>query len=54
VEFHLVVGGDTTVRDAHEICDRIETAIRREIPGARMSIHVEPEDKAHVHGGIDL
>ena len=54
IEFHLVVGGETTVRDAHEICDRIETAIRGAIPGARISIHVEPEDKAHVHGGIDL
>ena len=54
VEFHLIVGGEMTVREAHVICDRIEAAIRKEIPRARISIHVEPEDRAHVHGGIDL
>ena len=54
IEFHLVVGGRTTVIKAHEICDRIEAAIRREIPRARISIHVEPENKAHRHDGINL
>jgi divalent metal cation (Fe/Co/Zn/Cd) transporter len=43
-----------TVSKAHEICDRIEAAIRKEIPRTRISIHVEPENKAHFHGGIDL
>ena len=27
---------------------------RGSVPGARVSIHVEPEDKAHRHGGINL
>lgn len=51
VEFHLVVPGDMTVDTAHEICDRIEIAIREDIPGARITIHVEPEHKAK-HSGI--
>jgi cation diffusion facilitator family transporter len=46
IEFHLVVAGDMTVRTSHEICDRIEAALRAKIDGARVTIHVEPEEKA--------
>lgn len=51
VDFHLVVPGDMTVRDAHDICDRIEARIAADVPGARTTIHVEPEHKAK-HSGI--
>ncbi len=51
VEFHLVVAGTMAVSEAHEICDRIEAAIRNEVADARITIHVEPEDKAK-HAGI--
>ena len=51
VEFHLVVPGDMTVFDAHEICDRVEAAIARAVPGSRVTIHVEPEHKSK-HTGI--
>lgn len=51
VEFHLVVPGSMTVFDAHEICDRVEAAIGRVVPGARVTIHVEPEHKSK-HTGI--
>ncbi len=51
VDFHLVVPGDMTVDRAHEICDRVEEAISRDIPGSRTTIHVEPEHKAK-HTGI--
>ncbi|WP_102106869.1 cation diffusion facilitator family transporter [Oceaniglobus roseus] len=51
IEFHLVVPGETTVFDAHEICDRIENALRDAIEGARITIHVEPEHKQK-HSGI--
>jgi cation diffusion facilitator family transporter len=54
IEFHLVVSGDMTVHQAHALCDRIEAALRRNIPGARITIHVEPENKAHAQGGITL
>lgn len=54
VEFHLVVDGQTTVGAAHAICDRIEEAIRNRVPRARITIHVEPDEKAHVDGGINL
>ncbi|OJJ09840.1 cation-efflux pump [Alphaproteobacteria bacterium AO1-B] len=51
IDFHLVVSGSMTVEAAHEICDRIEAAISEDVPGARITIHVEPEHKAK-HSGI--
>ncbi|WP_159587102.1 cation diffusion facilitator family transporter [Chelativorans xinjiangense] len=49
IEFHLVVPSDMTVERAHQICDRIEDVLEDELPGARVTIHVEPEHKAK-HG----
>ncbi|GAB5377483.1 MAG: cation diffusion facilitator family transporter [Acuticoccus sp.] len=46
VDFHLVVPDDMSVGAAHEICDRIEVALRREIGESVISIHVEPPHKA--------
>lgn len=46
VDFHLVVPGTMTVSESHAICDRIERALRAEIPDTMITIHVEPEDKA--------
>ena len=40
-----------TVIDAHDICDRIEGALRAEDEGLRVTIHVEPEGKAK-HTGV--
>lgn len=51
VDFHLVVGGTMSVSDAHTICDRIEHAIQTQVEGTRVTIHVEPDDKAK-HQGI--
>lgn len=51
VEFHLVVPGEMTVFDAHEICDRVEAGIARAVPDSQITIHVEPEHKSK-HTGI--
>lgn len=51
LEFHLVVPAAMTVADAHDICDRIEAALRAEDDGLRVTIHVEPEVKAK-HTGV--
>lgn len=48
IDFHLVVPAAMTVVQAHEICDRLEDAIKAAIPGASLAIHVEPEgERAH-------
>jgi cation diffusion facilitator family transporter len=51
IDFHLVVPGSMTVSAAHDICDRLERAIKAEFPDALISIHVEPDDRAK-HAGI--
>lgn len=54
VEFHLVVPGDMRVAEAHEICDRIEAALKAELGSAVITIHVEPEMKAKHQGVLVL
>ena len=51
IEFHLVVPETMTVGESHVICDRIEAAIRRDVEGAVITIHVEPPEKAK-HKGV--
>jgi cation diffusion facilitator family transporter len=54
VDFHLVVPGDMRVAEAHEICDRVEAALKREVEDAVIVIHVEPEHKAKHQGVVVL
>ncbi|WP_374298941.1 cation diffusion facilitator family transporter [Paracoccus sp. (in: a-proteobacteria)] len=51
IDFHLVVDGETSVSEAHAICDRIEAALKRCLDDAQITIHVEPEHKAK-HSGV--
>jgi cation diffusion facilitator family transporter len=46
IDFHLVVPGNMSVTSAHDICDRIEHALKEEMGEAVVTIHVEPEHKA--------
>jgi cation diffusion facilitator family transporter len=54
LEFHLVVPGAMRVDEAHAICDRIEAALKAEMEGLTITIHVEPEGKAKHHGVLVL
>ena len=54
LEFHLVVPGSMTVAAAHDICDRIESALKAEMDDLVITIHVEPEGKAKHHGVLVL
>ena len=51
IEFHMVVDADMTVGESHAICDRIEEALKAEIPSVRITIHVEPDDEAKLPRG---
>jgi cation diffusion facilitator family transporter len=51
IEFHLVVDAAMSVGDSHVICDRIEAALKAEIPSVRVVIHVEPDDEAKLPKG---
>ncbi len=52
VEFHLVVPGTMRVEAAHAICDRLENELYRALPGSVVTIHIEPEEKAHRRGRV--
>ena len=43
-----------SVSAAHDICDRIETALKAEMEGLMITIHVEPEGKAKHRGVLVL
>jgi cation diffusion facilitator family transporter len=52
VDFHLVVPDHMQVMEAHDVCDRIEAALKAEIGREGVvAIHVEPEHKAK-HSGV--
>ena len=46
LDCHLVVPAAMSVGEAHNICDRIEDALRRSHPHVRATIHLEPDDEA--------
>ncbi|QXM25465.1 cation diffusion facilitator family transporter [Elioraea tepida] len=52
IEFHLVVPEEMRVGTAHEICDRVEEALKAEIADSVITIHVEPPHKAKHHGVV--
>lgn len=51
IEFHMVVDAGMSVGDSHAICDRIEAALKAELPSVRVVIHVEPDDEAKLPPG---
>lgn len=44
VDMHMLVDPAMPVKDAHDLCERVEHAIRDRLPGAVVTIHVEPDD----------
>lgn len=50
LEFHLVVPGEMSVEEAHDICDRLEQALMADMRDLKVTIHVEPGRKAKREG----
>jgi cation diffusion facilitator family transporter len=42
VDFHLLVPGTWSVQEAHDLSDRVEAAVREALPGAEVTVHIEP------------
>jgi cation diffusion facilitator family transporter len=42
IDIHVQVDKATTLEDAHTVCFKIENAIKEDLPGAYVTIHVEP------------
>ncbi|MEL4008988.1 cation diffusion facilitator family transporter [Bacillus velezensis] len=45
IDFHLVVASHVTIKDVHDLCDRIERDITNEFKQAQVMIHPEPESE---------
>lgn len=43
IDLHLDVSPKATAAQIHDVCDRIEAEIQRELPGAQVLIHPEPQ-----------
>ncbi len=42
ISFHVLVPGDWSVQQGHDLCESLETAIAKTISGAQVSTHLEP------------
>ncbi len=53
IDFHLLLPGQTTVQESHDLVTKIESAIELDLPKTYVTIHVEPrEDAASWDGDI--
>ncbi|MGD0355569.1 MAG: cation diffusion facilitator family transporter [Dehalococcoidia bacterium] len=46
IDLHVVVDPAMTVTDSHEITEKMETAIKKKLTGADVTVHIEPCDGA--------
>ena len=53
IDFHVAVDPNQTVGAAHTIADELEAAIQALLPGAVVTIHLEPHDSGH-HADVEL
>lgn len=44
VSMHVLVPGDWTVQRGHDLCEKIEAALRDMLPGVHASTHLEPRE----------
>jgi cation diffusion facilitator family transporter len=49
LEFHLLVPGELSVAQSHELCDRIESSLHAHFAKAHVTIHVEPNETSEPH-----
>ena len=50
IEFHLLLPGETSVRESHALCDRLEASIASNLAKASVTIHVEPQEAHEAPG----
>jgi cation diffusion facilitator family transporter len=48
---HIDVDASLSLKDAHEVANRVEHEVGHAVPGARVDIHMDPGVEAHEHTG---
>jgi len=54
VDFHLLVPGALSVRRAHEMTGSVEESVRAALPGAEVTVHIEPIEERSAWEDSDL
>ncbi len=54
VDFHLLVPGKWTVKEAHDFTETVEAAVRAALPGAEVTVHIEPIEEEVAWKDSDL
>lgn len=55
IDFHLLVPGERSVQQTHDLCEEIEADIRRQLGEASITIHIEPwEDPVAWQDGAEV
>lgn len=54
VTLHLLVPGGWTVKEGHDCSERLETDIRRAVPRAHVTTHLEPKEDPLSHADREL
>ena len=54
VDFHLLVPGSMTVQESHDLCCKIEEAIKAGLRGSQTTIHVEPREDSTSFDGCKV
>jgi ferrous-iron efflux pump FieF len=49
IQIHLSMDPDITLREAHDLSDRVEAKLRREFPNADVIIHQDPYGLPEMH-----
>ncbi|MEI8271511.1 MAG: cation diffusion facilitator family transporter [Paludibacter sp.] len=53
IKFNVHFNPDLSLREVHEVCDKMETKIKSKIPRSEVYIHAEPEDASHIDTEAD-
>jgi cation diffusion facilitator family transporter len=48
IKFNVHFNPDLSLREVHEVCDKMEIRIKAKIPRSEVYIHAEPEDISHI------
>jgi len=48
IKVNIHVAPDASLKEVHELCDRIEKEIEESIPRSEVYIHAEPQDSEHI------
>lgn len=53
IKFNVHFNPELSLREVHEVCDKIESKIRSHVERSEVYIHAEPEDDMHIENEIE-